>query len=74
MLTSLVILGNPNPRNLPPAQLVMPDFAESLGGFGAGESRSNATFYLVVLEEYVTGTVSYPSLPQLELLPFLVAS
>jgi len=47
--------GNPDPKNLAPVQLVMPDFADSPGGFGAGESTSNATFYLVVMEEYVTG-------------------
>lgn len=40
----------------------MPDFAQSPGGFGVGKAISNATFYLVVLEEYVDGTVSpvYP--------------
>lgn len=52
------IIGNPDPKNLAPVQLVMPDFADSPGGFGAGESTSNATFYLVVMEEYVTGAVS----------------
>lgn len=60
-LTSVVCLfvtGNPNPSNPPPAQLVMPDFAKSPGGFGVGEEMINGTFYVVVLEEYVTGTVS----------------
>ncbi|KAF9067128.1 hypothetical protein BDP27DRAFT_1329308 [Rhodocollybia butyracea] len=50
--------GNPNPSNTPPAQLVMPDFAQSPGGFGVGKGISNATFYLVVLEEYVDGTAT----------------
>ncbi|KAJ3752120.1 hypothetical protein EV360DRAFT_55786 [Lentinula raphanica] len=47
--------GNPNPPNPAPAQLTMPDFALSPGGWGVGETASNGTFYLVVLEEYVTG-------------------
>ncbi|KAJ3747132.1 hypothetical protein DFH05DRAFT_1478616 [Lentinula detonsa] len=47
--------GNPNPSNPAPAQLIMPDFALSPGGWGVGETMSNGTFYLVVLEEYVTG-------------------
>ena len=50
--------GNPNPPNPAPAQLTMPDFALSPGGWGVGETASNGTFYLVVLEEYVTGNVS----------------
>ncbi|KAJ6508670.1 hypothetical protein C8R45DRAFT_893348 [Mycena sanguinolenta] len=36
----------------PPATLTMPDFSVSPGGFGVGESVSNATFYLAVFEEY----------------------
>ncbi|KAJ3726739.1 hypothetical protein FB446DRAFT_748504 [Lentinula raphanica] len=44
--------GNPSPSNPPPAQLTMPDFSQPLGGFGAGYSVSNATFYLAVIEEY----------------------
>ncbi|KAJ7644204.1 hypothetical protein FB45DRAFT_737212 [Roridomyces roridus] len=47
--------GNPNPSNLPPAQLVMPDFSKNPGGFGLGESESNGNFVLAVLEEYATG-------------------
>ncbi|KAG7088325.1 hypothetical protein E1B28_012334 [Marasmius oreades] len=50
--------GNPSPSNLPPAQLVMPDFSKNPGGFGAGASASNQTVYLAVLEEYATGTGS----------------
>jgi hypothetical protein len=50
--------GNPNPSNPPPVQLVMPDFALSPGGFGVGKAASNSAFYVVVLEEYVTGTAS----------------
>ncbi|KAF8993524.1 hypothetical protein BDQ17DRAFT_1368282 [Cyathus striatus] len=45
--------NNPNPTNLPPSQLVMPDFSKLGGGFGSGATVSNATFYLVVLEEYL---------------------
>lgn len=37
----------------------MPDFALSPGGWGVGATMSNGTFYLVVLEEYVTGNVSF---------------
>ncbi|KAJ7134724.1 hypothetical protein C8R44DRAFT_610519 [Mycena epipterygia] len=50
--------GNPNPSNPPPAQLVMPDFSKNPGGFGAGASATNATFYLAVFEEYADGSVS----------------
>ncbi|KAJ7505243.1 hypothetical protein B0H11DRAFT_1977675 [Mycena galericulata] len=47
--------GNPNPPNTPPAQLVMPNFSAPPGGFGAGASVTNATFYLAVFEEYSNG-------------------
>ncbi|KAK7048456.1 26S proteasome subunit P45, partial [Favolaschia claudopus] len=47
--------GNPSPSNLPPPKLVMPNFSTSRGGFGAGASASNATYYLAVFEEYATG-------------------
>ncbi|KAJ6508647.1 hypothetical protein C8R45DRAFT_859784 [Mycena sanguinolenta] len=46
--------GNPDPSNLPPATLVMPDFSIAPAGFGAGASASNATFYFAVFEEYST--------------------
>ncbi|KAJ7175961.1 hypothetical protein C8R46DRAFT_1030913 [Mycena filopes] len=47
--------GNPNPPNTPPAQLVMPNFSIPPGGFGAGASVTNATFYIAVFEEYSNG-------------------
>ncbi|KAF7365104.1 26S proteasome subunit P45 [Mycena venus] len=47
--------GNPNPSNTPPATFVMPDFSKPPGGFGAGASATNATFYLAVFEEYSNG-------------------
>ncbi|KAJ7717257.1 hypothetical protein B0H14DRAFT_3012049, partial [Mycena olivaceomarginata] len=46
--------GNPDPQNTPPPTLVMPNFSVSPGGFGAGASATNATFYLAVFEEYAT--------------------
>jgi hypothetical protein len=46
------------PTNLPPAQLVMPDFSKNPGGFGVGASATNATYYLAVFEEYSTSTSS----------------
>ncbi|ESK95759.1 hypothetical protein Moror_12488 [Moniliophthora roreri MCA 2997] len=48
--------GNPSPPNLPPAQLVMPDFSKNPGGFGGGATATNQTVYLAVIEEYATGT------------------
>jgi hypothetical protein len=36
----------------------MPNFSVAPGGFGAGASATNATFYLAVFEEYATGEVS----------------
>ncbi|OBZ71739.1 hypothetical protein A0H81_08753 [Grifola frondosa] len=42
----------PYPTNPAPPQLTMPDLSISPGGFGAGESASNATFQLAVLEEW----------------------
>jgi hypothetical protein len=50
--------GNPDPQNTPPPTLVMPNFSVAPGGFGAGASATNATFYLAVFEEYATGEVS----------------
>ncbi|KAJ7688210.1 hypothetical protein B0H14DRAFT_3101234 [Mycena olivaceomarginata] len=47
--------GNPDPQNTPPPTLVMPNFSVAPGGFGAGASATNATFYLAVFEEYATG-------------------
>ncbi|KAJ7259545.1 hypothetical protein B0H12DRAFT_418620 [Mycena haematopus] len=47
--------GNPSPSNTPPPTLVMPNFSIAPGGWGAGASATNATFYLAVLEEYSTG-------------------
>lgn len=73
-------IGNPDPKNLAPTQLVMPDFADSPGGFGVGERIGNATFYLVVMEEYVTGAVSYPfpanfvTLTKIRFVPYRVQS
>ncbi|KAJ4482011.1 hypothetical protein J3R30DRAFT_3285916 [Lentinula aciculospora] len=57
--------GNPNPPNPAPAQLIMPDFALSPGGWGVGATMSNGTFYLVVLEEYVTGNPTVGALMSL---------
>ncbi|KAJ4472419.1 hypothetical protein C8R41DRAFT_593333 [Lentinula lateritia] len=48
-----------------PTQLVMPDFALSPGGWGVGATMSNGTFYLVVLEEYVTGNPTVGALMSL---------
>ena len=53
---------NPNPTNPPPAQLVMPNFALSPGGFGAGSNATNITCYFTVLEEYADFNVCYRSL------------
>jgi hypothetical protein len=47
----------PYARHPAPAYLVMPDFSK-LGGMGAGESISNAIFYLAVFEEYGNGEPS----------------
>lgn len=30
----------------------MPDFSKPMGGWGAGKTATNATFYLAVFEEY----------------------
>ncbi|KAK7469334.1 hypothetical protein VKT23_003815 [Stygiomarasmius scandens] len=48
----------PSARHPAPETLTMPDFSKPLGGWGSGASVSNAIFYLVVLEEYGTGTPS----------------
>ncbi|KAJ7288229.1 hypothetical protein C8J57DRAFT_1047089 [Mycena rebaudengoi] len=53
--------GNPNPRNTPPSTLTMPDFSKNPGGVGSGAFATNASFYLVVLEEYATGAGSVGS-------------
>ncbi|THH20090.1 hypothetical protein EW146_g1201 [Bondarzewia mesenterica] len=42
----------PYATNPAPAQLVMPVLSQSQGGFGSGESASNATFYIMVMEEW----------------------
>ncbi|KAI0947294.1 hypothetical protein AcV7_009753 [Taiwanofungus camphoratus] len=42
----------PYPSNPAPPNLTMPDFSAGQGGFGAGRSASNATFYLTVVEEW----------------------
>ncbi|KAJ7288222.1 hypothetical protein C8J57DRAFT_509705 [Mycena rebaudengoi] len=47
--------GNPNPKNLAPKTLTMPDFSKPQGGFGSGASASDGHFTLVVMEEYGTG-------------------
>ncbi|KAH7921322.1 hypothetical protein BV22DRAFT_1072503 [Leucogyrophana mollusca] len=46
---------NPNPQNPVPSQLVMPNLADALGGFGAGASASDVEMYLVVIEEWASG-------------------
>jgi hypothetical protein len=51
--------ANPYPTNLPPANLVMPDFSKSPGGFGVGATASNKKIYLAVLEEYANGSVRH---------------
>ncbi|KIK57256.1 hypothetical protein GYMLUDRAFT_229565 [Collybiopsis luxurians FD-317 M1] len=48
----------PYARHPAPPYFVMPDFSKSLGGWGAGESVSNAIFYLAVFEEYANGQPS----------------
>ncbi|KAF7335462.1 hypothetical protein MVEN_02199500 [Mycena venus] len=51
--------GNPFPKNpAPPANLTMPDFSKSEGGFGSGESAIAKEVALVVIEEYATGDPS----------------
>ncbi|KAI0755166.1 hypothetical protein C8Q80DRAFT_1095441 [Daedaleopsis nitida] len=42
----------PYPKNPAPAQLVMPDFAQPQGGWGAGQAASDKTYQLAVLEEW----------------------
>jgi hypothetical protein len=52
----------PYPKNPPPAQLIMPDFSKSPGGFADGKSASNAAVYLAVLEEWNSCSVCpFPS-------------
>lgn len=58
----------PYAKNPAPAQLTMPDFSKSPGGFGAGQSASNVNFTLLVVEEYADGSVRllcplFPPLP-----------
>ncbi|TFY61007.1 hypothetical protein EVJ58_g4787 [Rhodofomes roseus] len=42
----------PYPTNPAPSNFTMPDFADSQGGFGSGKPASNATFNLMVMEEW----------------------
>ncbi|KZT73919.1 hypothetical protein DAEQUDRAFT_721410 [Daedalea quercina L-15889] len=42
----------PYPTNPAPPNFTMPNFADSQGGFGAGKSASNATFNIMVMEEW----------------------
>ncbi|TFY80934.1 hypothetical protein EWM64_g3080 [Hericium alpestre] len=42
----------PYAKNPPPPQLVMPDLSQNQGGWGAGQSANNATFYITVMEEW----------------------
>lgn len=45
-------LANPYPTNPPPAQLVMPNFSLSPGGFGQGAVATNLKVWLAVIEEW----------------------
>ncbi|KIY45652.1 hypothetical protein FISHEDRAFT_28981, partial [Fistulina hepatica ATCC 64428] len=47
--------GDPDPPNLMPSTLTMPNFSGSYGGFGLGSDASNQVVYLVVVEEWATG-------------------
>lgn len=58
-LRELLFIANPNPANPPPAQLVMPDFSISPGGFGVGATAQDATFYFAVMEEWATCAVRW---------------
>ncbi|CCM03550.1 uncharacterized protein FIBRA_05686 [Fibroporia radiculosa] len=42
----------PYPTNPAPPNLTMPNFAQPQGGFGGGNPATNATFYVLVLEEW----------------------
>ncbi|PCH40233.1 hypothetical protein WOLCODRAFT_40624, partial [Wolfiporia cocos MD-104 SS10] len=42
----------PYPTNPAPLNLTMPNFANSMGGWGTGRTTTNATFYIMVLEEW----------------------
>ena len=42
----------PYPTHPAPAQLVMPDFSQPQGGWGAGQSASDQTYQLAVIEEW----------------------
>ncbi|KAF5369269.1 hypothetical protein D9758_002787 [Tetrapyrgos nigripes] len=48
----------PSARHPAPDYLQMPDFSKPLGGWGSGANVFDATFYLVVMEEYGTGEPS----------------
>ncbi|KAJ6605695.1 hypothetical protein B0H10DRAFT_1769313, partial [Mycena sp. CBHHK59/15] len=52
------IKGIPTPTTPIVTLLVMPNFSANPGGFGAGATAENATFYLVVFEEYSNGAIS----------------
>ncbi|KAG7450846.1 uncharacterized protein BT62DRAFT_540325 [Guyanagaster necrorhizus] len=50
----------PYPTHPAPANLTMPDFSQRVGsGFGGGINISDATVYLVVLEEWATGSDNF---------------
>ncbi|SJL03099.1 uncharacterized protein ARMOST_06445 [Armillaria ostoyae] len=50
----------PYPTHPAPANLTMPDFSQRVGsGFGGGINITDAKVYLVVLEEWATGTDNF---------------
>lgn len=58
----LVVFGAltavPYATNPAPAQLTMPDLSQDQGGWGSGASATNATFYVMVWEEWASCDVS----------------
>lgn len=48
----------PYATNPAPAQLTMPDLSQDQGGWGSGASATNATFYVMVWEEWASCDVS----------------
>ncbi|EIM85947.1 uncharacterized protein STEHIDRAFT_26719, partial [Stereum hirsutum FP-91666 SS1] len=44
----------PYATNPAPAQLTMPDLSQDQGGWGSGASATNATFYVMVWEEWAS--------------------